>query len=140
MTRLREPQPHSRSMTNLHQPVPPSSTTLPPKRHPTLAIYNQSCRAKQSESTGKAAGAVARPPFSAVGGPSRAPKAQITAYIMRGLAQQAQPLFPSHTHTVALLLRSCSVLVTPHKCQHSCFTCHCTSMGIDKHGLIIVSD
>lgn len=48
-------------------------------------------------------GPVAPAPFSAVGGPARAPKAQITCHIMRGLAQQAPLLFLSlsltRTHT-----------------------------------------
>lgn len=85
-------------------PVHPKLCHTPaPNAQPTLRVYNQSCRAKQSESTGKTAGASARPPFSAVGGPARAPKAQITCHIMRGLAQQALLLFLSlsltHTHT-----------------------------------------
>lgn len=102
-------------------PVHPKLRHTPaPNAQPTLRVYNQSCRAKQSESTGKTAGASARPPFSAVGGPARAPKAQITCHIMRGLAQQALLLFLSlsltHTRTqtdgpaAALLLKSCSVL------------------------------
>ena len=87
------------------KPIPALNFTTPdpPKLHhspapnvlPTLSVYNQSCLAKQSESTGKTVGAGARPPFSAVGGPGRAPKAQITSHIMRDLAQQALPLFLS---------------------------------------------
>lgn len=70
--------------------------------HPTHSFHNQSCRAKQSESTGKTMGAGARPtgPFRAAEGPVWTPNAQITSHIMRGLAQQALPPFLSfHTHT-----------------------------------------
>lgn len=96
-----------------------------PNNQPTLLVYNQSCWAKQSESTGKSEGAGAQPPliallppmpppFSTVRGPVCAPKAQITSHIMRGLAQQAVPLCLlslSGWPAVVLLLKSCSVLL-----------------------------
>lgn len=71
-------------------------------------------------------GASARPPFSAVGGPALAPKAQITSHIMRGLAQQALPLFLSlsHTHTdrqtlcgIIAEVLFCSVLLSGYYTQ-----------------------
>lgn len=117
--------------------------TPAPNAHPTLSVYNQSCRAKQSESTGKTAGAGARPPFSAVGGPAQAPKAQITSHIMRGLAQQALPLFLSlsltHTYrqtccSIIAEVLFCSVLLSSYYtdiCQHSCFTCHRMAEGTE---------
>lgn len=92
-------------------------------------------------------GPVLDPPFSAVGGPARAPKAQITSHIMRGLAQQALPLFLSlslthtdrqtHCSIIAEVL-ICSVLLSSYYtdiCQHSCFTYHCMAKGTkgNKH-------
>lgn len=122
--------------------IEPWSTQKLHCSHPTHSFHNQSCRAKQSESTGKTMGAGARPtgPFRAAEGPVWTPNAQITSHIMRGLAQQALPPFLSllspslslfsHTHTqihVTLLLKSCSVLSGYYTdyCQHSCFTCQC---------------
>lgn len=94
-------------------------------------------------------GPVLDPPFSAVTGPSRGPKAQITPHIMRDLAQQALPLFLSlslccshiETQTEPLryycwspaLFRS---LVVSDNCQHSCFTCPCTVKGNRQSSLL----
>lgn len=83
------------SCTNTH----PSHLTSTLTQIPTPPGYNQSCRGKQSESTGKTVGANVWPPFSAVRGPDRAPKAQITPHIMRGLGQQAVPLCLTIGHT-----------------------------------------
>lgn len=112
--------------------------------HPTLLVYNQSCRAKQSESSGKTAGGRAPDPHSAQSEGRPVPrKLRLHPHIMRGLAQQAVPLCPtptplrpSHHHhhlyhtgtpSVALLLKSCSVPRSGYytdNCQDSCFTWH----------------
>lgn len=81
--------------------APPHPGPQTPKRHSGFIIrVAELSRVKAQE---RQRGPVAPAPFSAVGGPARAPKAQITWHIMRGLAQQAPLLFLSlsltRTHT-----------------------------------------
>lgn len=97
-----------------HQPTTPQHTHTHGHAHPALSVSNQSCRAKQSESAGKTAGAGARPPFSAIGGPARASKSlDYSPHNERPGSAGSASLFPPslpHTQTAALLLKSCSAL------------------------------
>lgn len=66
-------QPQNWSTPPTPTPSPPTQLchTPGPEANPAFSVYNQSCRAKQSESAGRTAGAGARPPFSGTGGPAR---------------------------------------------------------------------
>lgn len=126
--------------------APPHPGPQTPKRHSGFIIrVAELSRVKAQE---RQRGPVAPAPFSAVGGPARAPKAQITWHIMRGLAQQAPLLFLSlsltRTHTDRRTRRMrhycwslaplCSAPLRSALCvlfaglppdirQRSCFTC-----------------
>lgn len=88
--------------------------TPAPQAQPALSVYNQSCRAKQSESAGKDSGGRCTTPFSASGGPARAWKSlDYSPHNERPGSAGSASLFPaslSHTQTAALLLKSCSAL------------------------------